>query len=268
MKTAAQAELQSIHHASVLTGPARFRTELSILFRIQFAIVRDSWVWIVLMATMFPLTTLLFMRFFVENPTRETMIQMIAGNMIFGLLVMGLNAMAQEISWQKHDGHFTFYASLPISKLNFVIAILLRGLMSTLPSFALLSIIGQWMYDIQFHFSWALPLVAILSLASVVGIGVCMGFWSPNHQLTNMLAQALMMLITFLSPVMVQLDQLPLPVQWISYLLPTTYAAEALRGALLTGWTHDVMVNCIVLLGFAIVSITATLKLVQWRITR
>ncbi|AZN41027.1 ABC transporter permease [Paenibacillus albus] len=268
MKSAAEAKLQPIERSSIAPSPARIWTELSILFRIQFAIIRDTWVWVVLMATMFPLTTLLFMRFFIENPTKEAMIQIIAGNMIFGLLVMGLNAMAQEISWQKHDGHFTFYASLPIAKLNFVIAILLRGLMSTVPSFVLLALFGQWMYDIQFHFSWALPLVAILALASVVGIGVCMGFWSPNHQLTNMLAQALMMLITFLSPVMVSIDQLPLPIQWISYLLPTTYAAEALRGSMLIGWTHDVMINCIVLLGFAVVSISATLKLANWRISK
>lgn len=39
--------------------------------------------------------------------------------------------------------------------------------------------IGQLIYGIQFHYSWGLPLVVILSLASVVGIGVYIGFWSP-----------------------------------------------------------------------------------------
>ncbi|MCY9515658.1 ABC transporter permease [Paenibacillus apiarius] len=252
--------------AAAISGPGRIWTELSILFRIQFAIVRDSWVWVVLMATMFPLTTTLFMSFFADNPSEEMMIRIIAGNLIFGVIVMGMNGMGQEISWQKHQGHFTYYASLPISKLNFVLANLLRGLMNTLPSFIILAMIGQWGYGIEFHYSWGLPVVVILSLASVVGIGVCIGFWSPNHQLTNMLVQALMMFVTFLSPVMIDIQQLPVPLQWLSYLFPTTYAADAMRNVLLAGWSTGVMLDCVVLLAYSAVTICVINNLVKWRI--
>lgn len=249
-----------------LKGPGRLWTELSILFRIQFAIVRDSWAWVILMATMFPLTTVLFMKFFAENPSEEMMIRIIAGNLIFGVIVMGMNGMGQEISWQKHEGHFTYYASLPISKINFVLANLFRGLLNTIPSFVLLGMIGQMIYGIQFHYSWGLPLVVFLSLASVVGIGVYIGFWSPNHQLTNMLVQALMMVVTFLSPVMVEIDQLPAPLQWLSYIFPTTYAADAMRNVLLNGWSRGVMLDCVVLLGYSLVTIVLINKMVNWRI--
>ncbi|QYR19608.1 ABC transporter permease [Paenibacillus sp. sptzw28] len=249
-----------------LKGPGRLWTELSILFRIQCAIVRDSWAWVVLMGTMFPLSTVLFMKFFAENPSEEMMIRIIAGNLIFGVIVMGMNSMGQEISWQKHEGHFTYYASLPISKMNFVLANLFRGLLNTIPSFILLGLIGQLIYGIQFHYSWGLPLVVILSLASVVGIGVCIGFWSPNHQLTNMLVQALMLLVTFLSPVMVEIHQLPLPLQWLSYIFPTTYAADAMRNVLVTGWSGGVMLDCVVLLGYSLVTIVLINKMVNWRV--
>lgn len=254
--------------AAAISGPGRIWTELSILFRIQFAIVRDSWVWVVLMATMFPLTTTLFMSFFADNPSEEMMIRIIAGNLIFGVIVMGMNGMGQEISWQKHEGHFTYYASLPISKINFVLANLFRGLLNTIPSFVILGMIGQLIYGIQFHYSWGLPLVIILSLASVVGIGVYIGFWSPNHQLTNMLVQALMMVVTFLSPVMVEIDQLPAPLQWLSYIFPTTYAADAMRNVLLTGWSRGVMLDCVVLLGYSLVTIVLINKMVNWRVNK
>ncbi|WP_141503450.1 ABC transporter permease [Paenibacillus luteus] len=247
-------------------GASRLWTELSILFRIQFALIRDSWVIVLLLATMFPLTTILFMRFFVADPTPEMMVQIIAGNMIFGVIIMGLNSIGQEISMQKHQGHFTFYASLPILKLNFVAANLLRGLMSTVPSFVLLGVIGYWIYGVNLQLSWALPFVMLLSLTSIVGLGVCIGFWSPNQQLTSMLAQLLMMVVTFLSPVMVEMNQLPKMLQWLSYLFPTTYAADALRTVLLHGWTNGVMLDCAMMLLYSCLTIFIVNRLVSWRV--
>ncbi|GAV14394.1 ABC transporter permease [Paenibacillaceae sp. P-4] len=247
-------------------GIGRKLTEFIILTRIQYANIRDTWVWVLLMSTMFPFTTMLFMISFTDNPSHEALIRVIAGNLIFGIIVTGMNSMGQEISWQKHQGHFTYYLSLPISKLNFVIANMLKGLMSALPSFVLLASFGKWGYGIDFHITWALPIVVLLSLTSVVGVGVGIGFWSPNHQLTNMLVQALMMFVTFLSPVMVDMHQLPSLLQWVAYIFPTTYAAEAMRGVLLTGWTTDVMLNSIVLLGYSIVSILVIHFLVKWRV--
>ncbi|WP_028533599.1 ABC transporter permease [Paenibacillus sp. UNC217MF] len=247
-------------------GIGRKLTEFIILTRIQYANIRDTWVWVLLMSTMFPFTTMLFMISFTDNPSHEALIRVIAGNLIFGIIVTGMNSMGQEISWQKHQGHFTYYLSLPISKLNFVIANMLKGLMSALPSFVLLASFGKWGYGIDFHITWALPIVVLLSLTSVVGVGVGIGFWSPNHQLTNMLVQALMMFVTFLSPVMVDMHQLPSLLQGVAYIFPTTYAAEAMRGVLLTGWTTDVMLNSIVLLGYSIVSILVIHFLVKWRV--
>lgn len=248
-----------------LRGPGRMLTELSILIRIQFSIVRDSWVWVLIMATLFPLTTLLFMRFFISSPDPGTIARIISGNMIFGVIVMGLNGLGQEISWQKHQGHFTFYAALPISKVNFVLANLLRGIMNTLPSFLIMALIGHLIYGIRFNLSWELPLVFILSLTSIVGVGVSIGFWSPNHQLTNILTQVAMMLISFLTPVMVEMNQLPLPIQWISYGLPTTYAADALRHVLLEGWTEGVAWDCAFMLGFTLLTYVIITRTVSWR---
>lgn len=237
-----------------------------ILSRIQFSIVREAWAWIFIMACIFPLTTLMFLKFFTVNPTPELMTRIITGNMLFGLVIMGLNVMAQEISWQKHQGHFTYYSSLPIAKVNFIFANLLRGLIMSIPSFIILALIGQWVYDIQFHISWGIIPVLFLSVLSVVGLGVLLGFWSPNHQLTNMLSQALMMILGFMSPVMVEMSQLPSVLQWISYLFPTTYAAEAMRGVLSAGWTDTVALNVLILALYSLISIFIITKKVDWRV--
>lgn len=243
----------------------RFVNETWILFRIQFSIIRDQWAFIFILASIFPFSTLMFLNFFTVNPTEEMIIQIITGNMLFGLIIMGMNVMAQDISSQKHQGHFTFYASLPIAKVNFVLANLFRGILMSFPSFFILSFVGQWVYGIQFQLSIGIIPVTFLTIMSVVGIGVFLGFWSPNLQLTNLLVQALMMLVGFMTPVMVQMSQLPVLLQWVSYIFPTTYAAAALRELLLVGWTWDVTQNTLILLLFTILSYILIIKKINWR---
>lgn len=245
-----------------------FFVELNILFRIQFSIIRETWVWVFLIASVFPLSTLMFMKFFTLNPTPDMIIRTIAGNMLFGVIVMGFNSMAQSISYQKDQGHFTYYASLPISKINFILAILLRGFMTSFPSFVILALIGQLVYGVQFHYSWGLIPLFVISVMSIVGIGVCIGFWSPNHELTNMLAQVLMMFISFLTPVIVDIHQLPLFLQWISYIFPSTYAAAALREALTSGWSETVSQNVLFMLGFIIISYVLIIRNINWRVEK
>lgn len=249
-------------------GVKRLFTELIILFRIQFSIIRDQWVWVFLMASMFPFMTLMFMKFMTVNATPEMMIRIITGNMIFGVIVTGMSGMGQEISWQKHQGHFTFYASLPIYKMNFVLANLMRGLLSNLPSVIILAVIGQWVYGIRFHYSWELIPVLLVAVFSIVGIGVCIGFLSPNHQLTNMITQVLMMVVTFLTPVLVDIHQLPKVLQWFSYIFPSTYAADALQIMLKTGWDATVMKDMLFMLGFCTLTYIIINKSVHWRVDR
>lgn len=239
--------------------------EFWILFRIQFSIIRDQWAFVLLLASMFPLTTLFFMKIFTANPTPELMIKLISGNMVFAIIVMGMDSMAQEISWQKHQGHFVFYASLPISKINFIFANLLRGFMSTFPSVIILAAIGRWVFHVPFYYSWGLIPVLLLSIMSVVGIGVMLGFWSPNHQFLNMVSQFLMMIVSFLTPIFVEMHQLPIVMQWISRFLPTTYAAESLKQMLTSGWDQSVTINMFILMFFSLGSLVIINKLVHWR---
>ncbi|TMW72909.1 ABC transporter permease [Alteribacter natronophilus] len=239
--------------------------EIWILFRIQFCIIRDQWAFIFILASIIPFSILMFLHFFTINPTEEMIVRIITGNMLFALVIMGINVMAQEISFQKHQGHFTFYASLPIEKVNFILANMFRGLIVSLPSFTIMAIAGQAVYGISFSFSiWLIPLIT-LTILSVVAVGVFLGFWSPNIQLTNLVVQALMMIISFMTPVLVDFSQLPLVLQWFSYIVPTTYAAEGLRELLMSGMSTNVLQNMGMLLIFTIVSYTLILKKIHWR---
>ncbi|MCW3490598.1 ABC transporter permease [Dethiobacter alkaliphilus] len=240
--------------------------EIWILFRIQFAEVRDEWVWIVLMASMFPFTTLLFLKYFSPVQTPEVMVRIITGNMVFALTIMGVNVLGQVIAEQKKQGHFLYYAALPVSKLNFVFALFVRGLLTCIPSVVILAVLGQWIYGLTFVYSIGMIPVFLISLLACVGMGTMIGFLSPSPQLASLLAQSLMMVINFLTPVLVTVEMLPAVLQKTAYLFPTTYVAEAFRIIVTDGWTMDVARNMLILTGFIGICLYLLARKMDWRI--
>ncbi|WP_132945216.1 ABC transporter permease [Tumebacillus sp. BK434] len=240
-------------------------SELATLCWMQLLQLRENWVWVVLLASMFPMTTLLFMKFLNPNPTPAYIVQTIAGNMIFGVIVSGVNMMSQSISWQKEQGHFTYYLSLPLHKLSFVTAVLFRGLLNTVPSLVVMTLIGKLAFQVDFQYSWWLLPLFFLATYVCSAFGTVIGFWSKNQQLTNMISQVLMMFLSFLSPVMVTMEQLPGALQNIAYVFPTTYIAEAARTLLLTGYDATVGWQLLILSGYALVFTVLIIKKADWR---
>ncbi|MDW7683697.1 MAG: ABC transporter permease [Bacillota bacterium] len=240
--------------------------EIWLLFRIQFAEVRDEWIWVVLMASMFPFSTLLFLKYFTPVQTPEVMVRIITGNMVFALTIMGINVMGQVLAEQKKQGHFIYYASLPVSKLNFILALFVRGLLTCVPSVIILALLGQWVYGLQFQYSLVMIPVFFISLLACIGLGAMIGFLSPSLQLANILCQTLLMFINFLTPVMVQIEMLPTLLQKTAWIFPTTYVAQAFRVVVVDGWTADVSRSMFVLSLFVVASLFILIKKIDWRI--
>ncbi len=244
----------------------QFFVELFILFRIQIAIVRHQLLWIIAMSAIFPIVTLIFMEFLLGETNPEQLARFIIGNMIFSILLMGMNILGQDISYQKFGGYFTYYSSLPIRKMNFILSLLFYGILTSLPSFIIVFTLGQRIYGVALHFEWLLLPISFLAIFSVVGIGVLMGFLSPNPQFTNVVAQFLLMFVTFLTPVMIELKDLPVILQWISYVLPTTYVANVLHSMLTVGWTESTLGEVLILIIFSCASYLLISKKIHWRV--
>ena len=242
--------------------------ELWYLLRIEFKNIQESWVWSVLMISLFPIITIMFLSFFMVDPTKETITRVITGTMVFPIILMGMNTYAIELSLAKHSGHFVFYSSLPISKANFVFSKLISGFVMTLPSVIIMTIFGQLIFGVTLHFSpIVLPIMA-LCIGCCVGFGMLLGFLSPNHQLTNLGSQSFMMLVSFLTPIMIPIEQLPKLLQFISYAIPTTYVAESFHTLFTTGWERSVGINIIILTGFFILFMALVLWKMDWRVER
>jgi ABC-2 type transport system permease protein len=263
-------ELVLTEPLSMLRAEERIKpfVELYLLLRIQYAEVRETWIWVIVMASIFPFTTLLFMKFFITDPTPEMTMRIISGNMIFPIIIMGINGLGNHISLCKQQGHFTYYASLSISKINFLMALIIRGFLMSLPSVIMMVFIGQFAFHLQIHFNFGILPMIFLSIGGCAGFGALVGFLSPNPEITGMVTNLLVVFLNFLTPVMVDMDQLPGVLQIVSYFFPTTYAADGLQQLFMYGWTYAVTLDCLVLIGFILLALLLILWKMDWRVER
>jgi ABC-2 type transport system permease protein len=185
--------------------------------------------------------------------------------MVGAFILAGITIVGNSLSWEKHQGYLVYFKSLPISKFTFILAILLEGIVFSLPSVITIFVVGGWYLSVPMELHWGILPLLFLAAYSVAGVGVVIGLLSPNHQMTNLMTNFAYMGITFLSPVMVRMDQLPVFLQKISYLLPTTYVAEAFRTLLAEGWTHTVTQNVGMILLFSGFTSIIILTLTRWR---
>ena len=73
-------------------------------------------------------------------------------------------------------------------------------------------------------------------------------------------------MVLFASPVMIPAKLLPLPLQWLEYLLPPTYAADALHRVLANTLDARLLLDLAVLAAFAAASLVGVAKGLPWRV--
>lgn len=105
-----------------------------------------------------------------------------------------------------------------------------------------------------------LEISALVFVMSVLGLGLIVSSFSTNQAQAGQVAQMMAMPSLLLSGFMFQIQSEPPPIQVISYMLPTTYFIEILRGIIVRGATNQEMLRPLLIMaaisvGILIVSI-------------
>ena len=241
--------------------------QFNLLMRIELESWRESWVWSVVMISFLPIITLSFLSFIIpSNSVTDVYAQnLVSGAMVFPIILMGINTYAINISLSRAKGEFKYYANLPIRKVIFLFTKLLSGFLMTLPSVFITSFYGQWLFKVKLSFNILAILILFLGIATCVSLGVLIGFLSKNHEVTNIVSQAFMMFISFLSPVMISQNQLPFPLKVVSWFLPTTYIADAFTKSLTNTYNQTLYKDLLILLIFFLVFVVLTNQFMNWK---
>lgn len=261
-----QPKLETVETNRVI-GFTKFLVDFKVLFIEQMLEVRTLWYWMAVFSIFMPLSMVFgFARIGSGLQDQNSLVYIITGSAIFAVATDGITTMAQRIGTMKKEGMLVYYASLPISKTAFIMALLFSRTIVSLPGMLTPLIIGPLFYSVKLDFSfWALILLPLTGLAMSV-IGMALGTLLNNLEFIAVVSNILIFLLLFAAPVFIPLEALPLPMQIFAYVLPPTYAAEALRLALSGTVNGAFYLDLGILLATTLLSLYALNRWLRWRL--
>jgi ABC-2 type transport system permease protein len=231
----------------------------------QILNVRTGWVWYFLLSSFIPLLTLFFL-FMVLGYQIKFAIYVVTGNVVFAVVLGSLNTLAEQMGWMKQNRFFEHYAALPISKISLIIALVIRCTLFSFPAMLGVLLIGKWLFKLPLQINLLLFPVFVLSGFALSGIGAVIGITSSNSNHANIATRVVFPILVFAAPVMIPLENLPRILQYTSYVLPTTYIANAFRDVLSGNFGRNLLIDSFVLLFFTVASLYYVAKKFDWRV--
>lgn len=201
------------------------------LFLIRLQDVREEWHWLVIGWFVFPVGILVFLRAATAGE-REMAAYVVTGNAVVALVLNSVQQLSSSLAWSRQRHDLDYYTTLPISRLQLVLAYVAQAMLLSVPGALVNLAVGALVFHLTLTVApWVLAAIALMVL-SMSGIGVAIGITARTGTEANVINNLVLVVTMFLSPVMVPASRLPAFLRYASALLPTTYAAHALRAAM------------------------------------
>jgi ABC-2 type transport system permease protein len=199
------------------------------LYLSQVSRVRAARGPLLFVATLQSVGILLLLRGVVDEGSRSTSQQVVAGATVLVVAFVALNLLAQRFGLLRGSGALDHYATLPVPGAVVVLATAASYATFTLPGAVLTGVVGALLYGLPLAHLWVLALVLPLAGASLAGVGACLGLLAPRPELATVAGQLGMSGVLFLG--IVPQDRMPAAVQVLRAVVPSTYATDALASS-------------------------------------
>jgi len=248
----------------------KFLTDFCWILKGQMYSLRLNWFWYVVLLSISPLSYMFFLWFYSSNAaTAEASLYAISGSIASSAVTAAMLSLGQTIGSMRESNVLEFYATLPVNKLAFVAALAGRGVLFAFPSALVVFLIGAIGLGLQLWSHLGLLAIAYFAGAfSLAGVGAFIGFYSRTPETASLVTQVVNPLLVLFAPVYMPIDRLPQWLQATARVLPTTYAAEAMRAALGLGDMQVFGRDVLILLLFGMATLLLSLRRTSWRLGR
>jgi ABC-2 type transport system permease protein len=190
----------------------------------------------------------------------------VSGAAVMSLVTLGVMIVAGDMAQARRNGTILYYASLPISKTAFILAVVTGNGLAAVPGMVLTVLVGSWYFGFPLTVNPGLLLVVPLSAISLAGLGAAIGLGIKNWRVAGLVAQVTMFFIMFFAPVMIPSERLPSILQLTGQVLPPTYAARAFRIALGPEMPMELLVDLMFLAAFGLGTLAIVARTLKWRL--
>ncbi len=170
--------------------------------------------------------SLLFVLFIVSNG--EYLEFAVAGSLVMALVGYGL-ALGQDISFYKTEYKVQdIFVASPVSALTYMTGLALSQILFGLPALMVLTFLTAYLGT-----SIAFVPLLVFTIFLVWGAMSAMGFFLSSHMLhmknATQIISFVNVILAVLPPVFYSIERLPLELQYVAYVVPTTHASLMLQ---------------------------------------
>lgn len=176
------------------------------------------------------------------------------------LTIMWLGSILIE---DRFYGRIKLFITAPVSPASYVLGILFYAyILGLITSLGFLLTAYLFSIPVQPQFL-PLLLLIIVTLSTFTGIGIAVSQYAKSLQAGGVLADSTSMILIFLSPVYYPIEILPKGMQYLAYLLPTTYAADGFAKGL--SGKDGIGIDLLVLTFMSLLTLAIAIRMVHWR---
>jgi ABC-2 type transport system permease protein len=251
------------HHSTLATLIRQYW----ILLRVLLTDYRTSWFFQIFGGLMIPISFAFLIVSVGGVTSPEKAIYLLGGNMALSIATGPASFLILKIGWAQRTKEFHYWIALPIPKLLLVLTMVSIALLFALPGQLGVYLFGSLLFGLPFSgTAWALIPLIPLGVLPLTGMGALLGLSARRGETAGILSNSLIIFVGVLSPVMLPLESLPVPLRILSQFMPTTYVADAFR-AVLGGQGTNLTLDLIILTLFSIILLTITYFRLDWRNT-
>ncbi len=235
------------------------------LFLMELTNWRWSWRPMILTGTLAPLLSIVALGVFGRAAGVRTLTFILTGNAVISLMFGNLDRLQSRFSFMRRTGTLDYYATLPVHKAVLILAVVASLVLLSLPALLATVLAGSLLLGLPLRPNLSVLLVVPLAALSLAGIGALIGVSVQRPEEGGSLALLVTMALSALGPVIVPPERLPAMMLTLGWLSPATYAASAMRQALLGPVTSRMILDLAALAAFAAGTLWLVGRRMDWR---
>jgi ABC-2 type transport system permease protein len=247
-------------------------TDIGCVFRIHLARLRREAGPFLLASVVFPLVMYMFATSVGTTGAGTALdasqrVRFLAGSIVFSLSLTAVSWLGYLLLENRFTGRLKLFATLPLAPSSYVIGIVIFALAQAAIGTGVLIAIAR-AFGVRTAISiplggLLLAALLVLTVLCVSGIGVIIAARARSFSEGSLLTDALGAGLVFLAPIYCAPEALPRPLQLLSHVMPTTYAARGVQTTLLGG--SAVGLDLLTLAVMAAATLAVGFRVMRWR---
>ncbi len=195
----------------------------------------------------------------------------VAPGLLMMIVMMGaMTGIPRAISHEKEIGTFDGILAAPVNEISIIfgktIAQTVRGFIQGI----IVLVIAILIFGVTIQGSILLTFgILLLGIFSFIGLGILLTAMSNNEETATILMTVLQFPMMFLTGIFFPIQQMPWFMQWLSQVLPLTYAVTAMRKVMiLNAGVMDIMPEVAILIVFGAIMLAIAIPVFRRSMTR